>query len=154
MKKMIAVAALIFLGCSSGSGGSSGSGVDGNWFYENSSETTGFGVTFTPNGTYAIVLLELTSGTSGDAEAETGTFTTNGNNINLTPQKWTCSGADPAYTVTYSFDGSDLILTTPSGVFGLQPNTATAMNSFDLTLGCFAADGGAFAPSPLAPVNP
>lgn len=54
-------------------------------------------------------------------------------------------------TVQYSFSGGELVVTEPTGLISLMPNTSPA-TSVVLTFGCFQS-GGAFVAAALAPVS-
>ena len=123
----------------------------GTWMYQYSS-TVAYGATFTATGVYVAQTLLLTSDTTADDGIEKGTYTVAGNTIMLTPQESTCPGADPVYSVSFSFSGSDLILGTSSGEVIYQPDTSTASSGISITDGCFDTSGD-FTASPLAPVS-
>jgi hypothetical protein len=147
-----AVLAILTAACSSSSGGGSPS-LYGTWYYADSAGA-GVGLTFNQSGTYVAQELALTSSTSGDDQAEKGTFTVSGSTITLTPTEWSCPGPDPIYKLTYSFQGSDLAVSQPSGAAVLQPDTQPP-SSVAITFGCFTNgdSGEIFTPEPLAPVS-
>ena len=153
MAKAMVTAFLVALtaACSSGSGGGSPSLTGTTWEYANSAGTAGEGVVFNTNGTYALLVLQLTSSSSGNVQEETGTYVVSGNTITVTPKEWTCPGPDPVYSATYSFQGSSLAITEPSGVVIFQPDDQMASMAA-LTHGCFSSSG-AFTAMPLASVS-
>jgi hypothetical protein len=152
--KTIAIASLLALAaCSGGSSGSGQPSLYGNWMYVDSQGTAGVGVSFKSDGTYVLYQLSLTSSSSALAEIETGTFTVSGNTITSTPEQWSCTGPDGVSSVSYSFSGNDLVITTASGIVSLQPDNATASDSFVITIGCFDGKTGAFTKQPLAKVS-
>jgi hypothetical protein len=113
--------------------------------------TAGLGVIFNSDGTYTFTELELTSSTSANAQIETGTFTVSGATITATPKEWSCPGPDAVYSLSYSFQGSSLNLSQPSGIIILQQNTSTA-SSGAIAIGCIDSSGN-FKAEPLAAVS-
>jgi hypothetical protein len=118
------VAALLATACSSSSGSGGPPSLDGSWIYANSDGSAGAGAEFKSDGTYEVQELTVTSSTTVNDQIETGTFTVSGSTITLTPKQSSCPGPDAVYTLNYSFQGSNLALTQPSGIIVFQPNTA------------------------------
>jgi hypothetical protein len=143
MKKLLLL--LVLAGC----GGNAPSLV-GNWIYVNGS--SGIAATFRDDGTYVASKLALTSSASADAEIETGTYMAADGTLTTIPQQWTCPGPDPVTAVSYSLDGVDLQVSSPSGVLVMSPNSTPASSNFALTFGCFDSSGS-FTPQSLAPVS-
>ena len=148
MRSMIVAVALLAAACGSSSKAPS---LDGTWVYSDSAGTAGAAATFNSNGNYVLSVLQITSSTTANAAIEKGTFTVSGSTITLTPQESSCTGADPVYTMSYSFQGSNLELVESSGIIVFQPDTSTA-SDIAITDGCFSSSG-AFTASPLAPVS-
>jgi hypothetical protein len=103
------------------------------------------------DGTYIAQQLELTSSTSASDEGEGGVYTATSDTITFTPQKSSCPGPDPIYSLNYSFSGPNLVISTPSGAFALARNTYSGANG-SITFGCFQPDGS-FVPESIAPVG-
>jgi|SRR5580692_8944109 hypothetical protein len=121
------------------------------WIYTNADGTAGEGLTVKSNGTYVLQLLTLTSTSSAEDEAQTGTIVVGASTLAFTPQKWSCSGPYPAFTWTYTFDGDFLDVDTGTNVVSFSADTSSASN-FDDEIGCFGANG-TFTESPLAPIK-
>ena len=124
----------------------------GQWLYTNSTGSAGIDITFNTNATYVAQILQLTSTTSANDEIEDGVFSTTDTEITFTPQKYTCPGPDPVYSMTYSFNGDSLLLLLSTGATGFSRNTTPAATNFTLAFGCFQSDGS-FVASPLAAVS-
>ena len=143
---------VVLLFAALGCGGSSPEDqLAGTWVYTSGYE--GVGLTFTTDGTYVAQVLQQTSSTSGNDEVEKGVYSVSGNQINWTPQEYTCPGPDPVYSTSYSFTGGNLVIVTPGSadVVTLVRNTSSAAGSSSLVLGCFQS--GSFVQEPLAPVG-
>lgn len=143
-----AVLLLAMLGCGSSSPEDQ---LAGTWTYTNGNN--GIGLTFATDGTYVAQVLQLTSSTSGDDEIEKGVYSVSGNQINWTPQEYTCPGPDAVYSTSYSFSGGDLVIVTPgsAGIVSLVRDTSSSSGNASLVLGCFQS--GSFVQEPLAPVS-
>src|SRR5579862_3505862 len=137
------------LGC--GGSSSPGSRLVGDWIATDSTGTNGIALTFGSDGTYSAQQLELTSSTSANDEVEGGVYTATNSSIAFTPQKSSCPGPDPDYSLGYSFSGSSLIVSTPSGAVALMANTFSA-GTGAIAFGCFQPDGS-FVAEPIAPVG-
>jgi hypothetical protein len=151
MRTLILLAGLVsIVGC--GGSSSPGDRLVGNWLYVASSGNAGIAADYSSNGTYVAALMVLTSTTTAEAQVEKGTYSVSGDQLTSVPTEWTCPGPDAIDTATFSFSGSDLLISTSSGVIALTPNTAPVDTSFVLTYGCFDSSGN-FTASPLAPVS-
>jgi hypothetical protein len=148
---VLAVLASMTDGC----GGGGGPSLYGNWSFENPDGVTGIGLDLSPDDTYVFLLIAVTSSGQGsgraNVESETGTFVVAGSKITFTPKQWTCPGPDPVYVLSYTFDGQNLVMGSPSGLTSLAPNGPSSGGTIGLTYGCFTA--GVFTPSQLAPVT-
>jgi hypothetical protein len=122
----------------------------GKWFYSGSS--AGIGLQFDSVDTYSAQVLQLTSTSTGNDEVETGVFSATDTEITFTPQKYTCPGTDPVYTLTYHFNGDSLSVLYSTGAVLLSRNTTPPSSNAILTFGCFQSDGS-FVTSPLAAVS-
>ena len=144
---------MVVLGAVSCGGGSSSpeSQLIGQWISTDSTGSQGVGLEFDSDGTYVAQLLELTSSTSANDEGESGVYTATSSTINFTPQKSSCPGPDPVYSLTYSFSAGGLVVATPSGAIGLTRNNPGLANG-TITFGCFQPNGS-FVASPVAPVG-
>jgi len=84
------------------------------------------------------------SGT-GNYQEETGTFVDDGSAITFSPTVSSCPGADPPYTLTYTTDGTNLLLDRPEGTATYAPEdtsvSAPGTAIVEIVTGCFAADG-------------
>ena len=157
IRRALAVCVLLGLGlgCSSSNSGGSG-GLVGTWMYVSADMTRGFGLTFRADNTYTFDILLLTSPTTANAEIESGTYSTSGTTINITPQQWTCPGPDAIYTITYSQSGDTFEFMYNGTVIAMSRDTASGMlNNFAFTEGCThdASGNPVFTPMPLAPVS-
>lgn len=144
-----AAIALLAIACSSSSATPAPT-LDGNWIYTDSTGAHAVGLTLT-SGKYSSLIIDLTSNTTGIAQAEVGTFKTSGSTIMFSPEEFSCPGDDPPYSGTYSLNGNTLDLAFPTAVYGMQRNNAPASSNFQVAIGCFLTSG--FVASPLAPVG-
>jgi hypothetical protein len=124
----------------------------GQWLYTNSSGGAGVDATFNLDDTYSVQTLQLTSDTAGNDEVETGVFSATDTEITFAPQKHTCPGPDPVYTLTYHFTGDSLVVVFPDGAIALSRNTTPPSSNAIVTFGCFQSDGS-FVTAPLAAVS-
>lgn len=147
---------LLASGCSSSTSTSgSANEIVGNWINENAQGTTGIAFDAKADGTYVLETLVQTSPTTFNAEVETGTWTSTSSSLTTTPKQWSCAGADPVSTVSYSFNGGDLIVSLSTGIVSFKPNTATASSTgqtLSQTNGCFDQSGN-FTPHALGPTQ-
>jgi hypothetical protein len=124
----------------------------GSWLFTSADGSGGIGVTFNADGTYGAVTLVLTSTASADTEIEKGTYSATASSLTSMPTQWSCPGPDSISTVSYSFAGGNLVLTSPNDIVTFAPNNATSGSTIALEIGCFDANG-AFTAEPLAPVT-
>jgi hypothetical protein len=122
----------------------------GKWLYAGSS--AGIGLEFDTNYTYKAQLLQETSTTTGNDQAEVGTFAVTDTAITFTPQQSTCPGPVPVYADNYTFNGDSLVLAYSTGGMAFSRNTTPPATNAIITFGCFQSDGS-FVTSPLAAVS-
>lgn len=146
---LLAALGVVTVGCGSPEGPAQR--LNGTWIYIAADNSVAVGATFSPDGTYVLQEMSLTSTNSADDEIETGTFSATDSDITTVPQQYSCPGPDPATTVAYDFSGSSLQIVSSSGITTLGRDTAQPSSMFSLTLGCFQSDGS-FVAQPLAPV--
>jgi hypothetical protein len=149
---VLAVLALMTGGCGGGSGAPS---LYGSWVFDSPDGVSGAGLNLASDDTYVGLTLTITSSSQNSAaanvESETGTFAVSGSQITFTPKEWTCHEPDPAYVLSYSFDGPNLVISGPGSVVSFAPNGPSSGATEVITYGCFSA--GVFTPSALAPVT-
>lgn len=149
MKKFIAFVLFVgifVMGCSNTVESDSQS-IYGSWVYE-SSDGVGLGVTFNTNGTYAAVLVGLTSDTTANAEIEIGNFAANNNMLTMTTKQSSCSDASKEpETMPFNIDGDSLGVAFPKGMLFFHRNNASSANNGIITYGCVV--DGKFVPSPI-----
>jgi hypothetical protein len=121
----------------------------GDWHSDFLDLTIGF--TGKPGGVYEAHIFRKTSDTTANDQLETGLFVASDTQFVATPQKWTCPGPDAIVTISYHFDGNNLVQERPSGGQTFVPGPAPAA-SLSVTLGCMQSDGS-FVEAPLAPVS-
>ncbi len=138
--------------CGGGSSETPQQRLIGQWLYTNSAGSAGVDITFNTNATYTAQILQLTSTTSANDEIEDGVFSTTDTEITFTPQKYTCPGPDPVYSVTYSFNGDSLLLSLSTGATAFSRNTNPASSNMTIGFGCIQSDGS-FVTSPLVAVS-
>jgi hypothetical protein len=124
----------------------------GTWLATDSSGTQGVGLTLNSDETYAAQQLLLTSSTSAEDEIEGGVYTATASDITFTPQRNSCPGPDPIYTLSYQLNGTGLSIITPSGAIFLSRDNSPAPSNAALSFGCFQPDGS-FMAEPIAPVS-
>jgi hypothetical protein len=124
----------------------------GNWIYSNADGTVGEDIDVKSDGTYVLSVIQVTSATSGNVQEERGTYVATDSQVTTTPQEWSCPGPDPVSTMQYSFSGDILVISGPTGLLSLNPNTAPASSGVAITFGCFQSDGS-FVAEALAPVS-
>jgi hypothetical protein len=159
MARALVVAMVCGVLGSNGCGGGSSSGSNrlvGDWLFENADQSGGLALNINGDGTYEAGPLVITSvsATSGTAnvQVEDGVWTATATEITMTPNKSSCPGPDPASTLSYSFLGANLAITTPSGLITFAPNNGTTSQTIALTTGCFDQNGN-FTAAPVAPVS-
>jgi hypothetical protein len=152
MKWTLAVLLAAVAACGGGNSETPQQRLIGQWLYTNSAGSAGMDIAFNTNTTYSAQILQLTSTTSANDELEDGVFSTTDTEITFTPQKYTCPGPDPAYSVTYNFNGDSLVLSLSTGATAFSRNTNPASTNFTATFGCFQSNGS-FVASPLAAVS-
>jgi hypothetical protein len=153
MKKwMLAVLLAAVAACGGGNSETPKERLIGQWLYTNSSGGAGIDITFKTDATYSAQVLQLTSTTTANDEVETGVFSTTDTEITFTPQKYTCPGPDPVYSVTYSFNGDSLLLLLSTSATAFSRNTTPPTTNFSIAFGCIQSDGS-FVVSPLAAVS-
>jgi hypothetical protein len=146
MKSMLLAGLALLAGC-----GSSSPSLDGTWVY-NASQTQGAGVIFNADGTYVgqeLVITNIVTDSSGNPisvsandQEESGTYTDNGTSVSFSPTMNTCPGADPPYTLSYSFSNGQLVVSSPGHVETLMRNVnESTSTTYSITTGCFASDG-------------
>jgi len=138
-----------------GCGGGSDDPADkivGDWLYVDAAGVQGLGISLKPDRTYTAIVLLLDSSTSGRGQVEKGVYTATDTTITMTPQQWTCVGPDRAETLSYTFSGVSLAITSGSKFFNLTRVPQAPDMGAMITLGCFLQDGS-FVESPLAPVT-
>ncbi len=160
--RVVVVAALatfgapLLAGCSSTStvDEDANNGIYGAWDGRSGTGATGVRLQLTSDGSYTLTELTVTSATTANARAESGTFTATPGTITWTPVESSCSGAAAAYQSAYELTGETLSLALPAGVFALAPaDEDGGLGDAALTVGCYAGDG-TFTAAPLAPVSP
>lgn len=126
--------------------------LEGTWVYTGASGTTAAGLTFESDGRYVAQLLHLTSETSAEVVAETGTYTSTGSAVTFTPEQSTCPDEKgDVYTYSYSLPSStSLDLVTPDGMLAMQRSDGSRSSNFAIQFGCVR--NGVFTKSPLAPI--
>ena len=124
----------------------------GTWVYANAADTSGLGVQFKGDSTYELVIMQLTSSTSANVEAETGVFSATDTELTFVPQQWTCPGPYPSYTVSYHFNGDTLVVTSSTGATMLSRDTSPPWTNGYIAYGCFQSNGS-FVAEALAPVS-
>ena len=152
MKWTLAVLLATVAACGGGSSETPQQRLIGQWLYTNSSGSAGIDITFNTNTTYTAQILQLTSTTSANDEIEDGVFSTTNTEISFTPQKYTCPGPDPVYSLAYTFNGDSLLLSYSTGAVAFSRNTTPAATNFTAAFGCIQSDGS-FVVSPLAAVS-
>ena len=159
MARALVVAMVCGVLGSSGCGGGSSSGsarLVGDWLFENADQSGGVALNISGDGTYEAGPLVVTSvsATSGTAnvQVEDGVWTATATEITTTPTKLSCPGPDPASTLSYTFVGTNLAITTPSGLITFAPNNGTGSQTIALTTGCFDQNGN-FTAGPVVPVS-
>ena len=123
----------------------------GKWLYAGSS--AGIGLEFGTDGTYKAQILQLSSTSTGNDQAETGKYIASDSSITFTAQQSSCGpGRIPIYTYTYSFNGDSLAVMTGNTAMAFSRNTTPPASNFIISLGCFQSDG-TFVGSPLVSVS-
>lgn len=159
--KLIGVLALTALS-SVGCGGGDGPGLVGQWQFT-ASDTAGASITFKDDGTYVAQEIQITNvvtdgsgnpvSVSANDQEEAGTYVEDGWSITFTPASSSCSGSDPAYTLTYAFSGDSLVLSSPGHVTTFVRSSASPPGvTYSVATGCFDPSG-AFTASAVMPVT-
>ena len=148
--RAFAAAAVATFAVGAGAGCSSTSTVDedanngiyGAWHGRTADGATGVRLQLTSGGRYTLTELTVTSATTANARAETGTFTASPGTITWTPVQSSCSDASSPYQSAYELTGATLSVALPAGVFALEPpDDDGGLGDAALTLGCYASDG-------------
>jgi hypothetical protein len=148
MKSLIAL--FLLSGCSSSAAPSP---LVGHWFYDSGARHR-IALDINADGTYAATTLQGTvaSPTAAEAQVETGTYAATDTAVTWTPKQSTCPGPAPVSMIHYTFNGDALLVSNGTSVATYQRQNAQATQGFDVVLGCFLAQNGAFVAAPLAPV--
>ena len=135
MKYLVLVAGLFVAGCGSSDGGG-GSPVEGTWQVNLSNGCVGT-YQFEGNKFSDTYLCEFESGDYG-TEIESGTFTTQGTEIDFLPTKASCLAHSGAMTIPYSVNGDNLRLTFGSSLVVFQKtNPRTVNGGILIKTGCW-----------------
>lgn len=149
MRWMLIALALVGFGCDGGDA-SPAERLAGNWIFLPADGSSGLGLTLQADGDYNVMVAELTSSNTANAEIEIGVFSANDTEIMFYPRKWSCPGPDPSYIVRYALSGSSLGITGGSTLVSLERNPYPASTNFAITTGCMQT--GTFVPMPIAPL--
>lgn len=154
-----ATAAAVLMGCADLGGLSGGDGgvadaepsIYSNWEYVNGNDTAGQGLELDADGGYTRSTVVLLGGGPIDVQMEAGSAKVTTSDIDFVPLESSCPGAHPPYSLPYKLSHGFLSLYESSTLFTLKVDTSPA-GSFNLTTGCFGADGG-FTKSALVSVS-
>jgi hypothetical protein len=120
----------------------------------NANTGVGVGIDINSDGTYEGKLIQLTNTApvTANEQLEEGNWSASPTTLTLTPTQWSCTGADPASTATYTLSGGSLVVNTSSGAVTFMRDTTPPPSASAVTYGCFDANGN-FTAQPLGPVQ-
>ncbi len=155
MKSILVLTTALALTCTAcGDDPQSSSTVVGDWFYSNSTETSGTGLKLAEDRTFAMIYLELTSTKSANTEGHKGSYLADDGQLTLWQDTSSCPGdTTDSKTFDYTLNPNDtLTLYNPGGAIILQRNTNPPAKQAAYRFGCFDSSTGEFTESPLVPL--